>query len=157
MILNHKFDNNINHLNMRAILFFCIVLILIHDRCPLYATVGARVEGESRLAEVVQMAGPDPKNIKRFSKKKSDFSEKNIFRKKIRYFEEKIIFEATFKKSPTASLKGPRSRYLLKFSAPGTKIWFPKLGRQATCPSCPRSCPPVNGNPPFYIENQAFP
>ena len=27
MILNHKFDNNINHLNMRMILFFCIVLI----------------------------------------------------------------------------------------------------------------------------------
>ena len=27
MILNHKFDNNINHLNMRAILFFCIILI----------------------------------------------------------------------------------------------------------------------------------
>ena len=27
MILNHKFDDNISHLNMRAILFFCIVLI----------------------------------------------------------------------------------------------------------------------------------
>jgi alpha-L-fucosidase 2 len=27
MILNHKFDNNISHYNMRAILFFCIILI----------------------------------------------------------------------------------------------------------------------------------
>jgi alpha-L-fucosidase 2 len=27
MILNHKFDNNISHFNMRAILFFCIILI----------------------------------------------------------------------------------------------------------------------------------